>query len=180
MEPTKLVRFEMTKDDFLAFNLYHHRNSPSIQAQQRGVLVLLVVVGLLVGLIPLLRPAARALWAVSAVFIGAACLLPFNFNKAARRIVDKMLSEGQNKGLLGLKEVTLSPAEIGTTGALRSASTRWPAVERIVTTDEALYVYVSALEALIVPRRAFETPQEFEDFAATARRFQAEAAGRSK
>ncbi len=91
-----------------------------------------------------------------------------------------MIAEGETRGMLKNLEVTLSPVEIASAGSLRSIMVRRPAVGRIVTTGHGLYAYISSFEAIIVPRRAFEKSGEFEAFVATARQYQAEAAGRAK
>ena len=31
VEPSLKIRFEMTREDFLAFNLYHHQHSPTFR-----------------------------------------------------------------------------------------------------------------------------------------------------
>ena len=180
MEPTKLVRYEMVGDDLIAFNLYHQTNSPSVRRALWNSAAFFVIIGGLLAVVAMLEPRMRVLWLFSLVLFYFALAVPFNHRKSVRTIVGRMLQEGTNKGLLGLKEITLTPVEICATGALRSSTTRWPAVEKVVTTEEALYVYISAIEAIVIPRRAFGTSAEFEDFAATARRYQAEAAVRSK
>src|SRR5947209_3905521 len=49
---TMTVEYEVTKDDFLAFNLYHHRHSPTARRQYMrswfvpAVILLLVCVGI--------------------------------------------------------------------------------------------------------------------------------------
>lgn len=180
MEPATLVRFEMTKEDLIAFNLYHQKNSPSQKAQRRNLILGFVVFALVLAVVPFFVRRMAILWGVSAFFVLVAGFLPSSFEKSIRKMIDKLLEEGRNKGLLGLKEVSITPTAISTVGALRSMTIQWPAVERIVAAEDSLYVYVSAIEAIIVPRRAFEKPEEFEAFAAAARKYQAEAAGRSK
>jgi hypothetical protein len=59
-------------------------------------------------------------------------------------------------------------------------TTAWPAVERIVVDSGMLYIYISSVSAVVVPRRAFTTDAEFASFEETARKHLAEAAGRAK
>jgi len=79
-----------------------------------------------------------------------------------------------------MSEIALTPAETRWTGAMSMTSTAWPAVERIVVNRDLIYLNVNAVSAVIVPRRAFSQDSDFQAFVETARRYQAEAAARSK
>jgi hypothetical protein len=120
------------------------------------------------------------MWAGAVALLVSAFQAESSLRKRVRKTVLRMLEEGKNRGMLGPKEVVIDPVEICAAGADRATTARWPAVERIVTAEEALYVYISAVEAIIVPRRAFASPSEFDAFAEAARRHQSEAAARAK
>ena len=181
MEPAATVRFDFTESDFIGFNLYHHRHSPSTRAIQVRFVVFILAIGLAALVYKLIRPEAPdVLWSVPlGCGIGAA-LFPFSFRRSLRRNVLAMLKEGRNRGLLGTKEVTLTPAEIRSTGAMGMTTTAWPAVERVVVDGDVLYLYISSVSAVVVPRRAFAQDADFEAFVETARKYQVEAAARSK
>jgi hypothetical protein len=75
-----------------------------------------------------------------------------------------MVSEGSLEPLLGKKEVSITPVEIVEAGATRSTTVRWQAVQQIVQNGDALYVYISATEAMIIPRRSFADDAAFAAF----------------
>ncbi|MCL4787363.1 MAG: YcxB family protein [Verrucomicrobia bacterium] len=47
-------------------------------------------------------------------------------------------------------------------------STAWQAVERVANTGDHAFVYTSAMAAIIVPRRAFSSAAEFDQFVRAA------------
>ncbi len=174
------VEYEITKDDLIAFNLYHQRHSPTARRQYLRVWFIPPVVWLLIcaGLWYL---ADRSRGKPAQTFLDLLPLLsgvpiylltfPWLYRRKLRKIVDGMVSEGQNRGLLGLHRVTLSPESVTESSAHGQSSTAWRGVERVVSADAHayIYIYINALAAIIVPRRAFAGAAEFEHFIRTAK-----------
>jgi hypothetical protein len=181
MDPFTTVRFEFTQEDFIGFNLYHHQHSSATRRLKVQFVLLFLAAGL-AGLVFKLieRESPDSLWVVPIACVGGALIYPWTFRWSLRRNVNAMLAEGRNKGLLGQKEITLTPAEIRSTGAMGAVTAAWPAVERIVVDGDVLYIYISSLSAVVVPRRAFVQDSDFQAFTETAWKHLAEAAGRAK
>jgi hypothetical protein len=67
------------------------------------------------------------------------------------------------------RTVTISPTLIETeTGAMK-ASMPWSEVHRVVVTDAHVFLFLSSMTAIIVPARAFASPQEAKSFGDDAR-----------
>lgn len=181
MEPVSQVRFEFTREDFVAFNLYHHDHSPATRYQKRRIILIFGALGVILPVIKLMHPEYHELlYIFGGTSLLVAVTFPLNFRRGLRRNLDRLLSEGKNKGLLGPREVGLSPAEVRSTGTMGINTTAWPAVEKIVKHEDRLYIYTSSLSAVVIPRRAFESDAAFASFEETARKYLAEAAGRAK
>lgn len=172
------VEYEITKDDVGAFNLYHHRHSPTARRQYLRAWFIPAFVGLLIcsGIWYLADRERGTQWQTFLDLLplfsfGPLYLLyfPWAYRRKLRKIVAGMVSEGHNRGLFSHHRVTISPEGITNSGELAQTSTAWRAVERVVAADEHAYIYTSSLAAIIVPRRAFSGPSEFEDFVSTAR-----------
>ena len=104
-------------------------------------------------------------------------VFPWWYRRKLRKIVAGMVGEGGNRGLFNLHVVTISPVSVTESSELGQASTAWRAVERVAAADEHAYIYTSALAAIIVPRRAFAGPSEFEQFVQSARNYHEKALG---
>jgi hypothetical protein len=177
--------YDLTKEDLSAFNLYHHRHSPTARRQYLrswllpAFLLLLICTGLwyladrergtpfrtFVDLLPLFGSVPLYL-----------LLFPWNYRRKLRKIIAGMVSEGANRGLLGRHRVTISPENVSESGDFVQISTAWRAVEKVVALEEHAYIYLNALAAIIVPRRAFATPGEFDEFVRTASHYHGQAA----
>jgi hypothetical protein len=101
--------------------------------------------------------------------VNAVTIFPYASRRKLRKIVAGMVSEGQNRALLSRHRVTISPESVTDSSEHGQSSTAWRAVERVAVSGEHAYIYTNALAAIIVPRRAFAGPLEFEEFVRTAR-----------
>jgi hypothetical protein len=169
------VSFEQTKDDLIAYNLYHSAHSPAIRRQRRTMIAVFVSAALVVAMLLLSFPSSPTpppgiLWVVVAAFLIGAAVLPRSYRRGVIKIVGRMIDEGQNRTLLGRREITISPVDLGAASELRSTTVRWKAVEKVVEDGDYLYIYISALEAIIVPRRAFAGEAPFAAFADAVRK----------
>jgi hypothetical protein len=76
---------------------------------------------------------------------------------------------------IGERRIALTPEGIGYDGATGHGLVRWPWVRKIVATRDHVFLYISAINAFIVPRRDCASEAEFAEFAARARRLQTQA-----
>ncbi len=179
------VEYEMTPEDWVAFNLYHHRRSPT--ARRRYLWSWLFPAGVWLFVCTALWHLAdrgrgtplQTFLALLPLFVAAPIYLlwyPWAYRRNLRRIVAGMMSEGKNRRLFGRHRVTISPDGIAESGEFGQSTTTWQAVERVVPDGEYAYVYLNALAAIVIPRRAFANPAQFDEFVRTAGRYHEDAA----
>ncbi len=179
------AEFELTRDDLAAFARFHYRHSPYVQRQFLGGW--LIPAGLWLA-------AFLVIWRHHATYdectpvqafldlLPLACFVPvwllgfpWFYRHQLRRGAERMMGEGANHAQLARQRVTITPEEIVAASELGRSSTSWRAVERVAATADHVFVYTSALGAVVVPRRAFAGTGEFEDFVRTAQERQATA-----
>ena len=160
-------------DDLVAFNKYHHAHSPTLRRQMYGPAILAGLAAVAFALIELLKPSPRGstYWPSVVLLLLAAAGYPAFHRFWLSRTVRAMFSEGSLEPFLGKKEVSMTPVEIVETGATRSTTVRWPCVQRVVQNQDVLYVYISATEAIVLPRRSFADEAAFTAFFASARQY---------
>ncbi len=180
------AEFEITRDDLIAFNLHHHYQSSIGRRQYRlvswvGPSVALALVSIMVWYFTDWKAASLPRTALDLLPVTG--LVAFHFfyvrwayRRRVRRIITRMVSEGKNRALFGRHRVALSAEGITEAGELSQSATAWAAVERVSRHENYAFVYTSALSAIIVPRRAFATAAEFEQFVKTAGDYRAQAA----
>jgi len=166
--------FELTPDIMVSFVDYHRRASP---ANRRGVLTLRLLV-IFIGLLLLLYVAAFANtlsqqilgFGFVLLMVGALLgLLPYVMTRAYRNAIRKTLSQGKNRSLEGLLHITLTDEGVQSETNLSRSIYKWPAIEKIVETQEHLFLYVSGYSAIVVPKRSFQSEHEAQGFIETAR-----------
>jgi hypothetical protein len=178
------VEYELTEGDLNAFNLYHHFHSPTARRQYlrswiAPALIMFVIwlgiwyladrergtpVQTFLDLLPLLSGVPIYL-----VFF------PCWYRRKVSQIIAGMIGEGKNRGLVGRRQIMISPEGIGESGEHGKSFTAWRAVERVVRDKEYAFVYLNALAALIIPSRAFQDSAGFEEFVGAAAKYCAQA-----
>jgi hypothetical protein len=170
------VEYELTLDDLVAFHEYHCAHSPTIQRQyHRGWWRLPIIVMALWALLGW-RSGAFAQFAADEwywLLLVPVWLItyPWRWHRAQRRAVVNLWNEGENAGSLGRQKLTITPETVMQSNAYREVRTRWEAVEKMERTEHYVFIYFSALHALILPRRAFLTDGEFLRFVGEALHF---------
>jgi len=171
------AEYEITKDDLSAFNLYHHRHSPTARRHYLRSWLVPAFIWLLVcsGIWYLADRESgtplRTFLDLLPLFGGVPLYLiyfPWAYRRKLRKIIAGMVSEGQNRGLFSRHRTTISPEGIADSGQFGQSSTAWRAVERVARNGDYAFVYTNALAAIIIPRRAFAAPAEFEEFVRAA------------
>ncbi|TVP96262.1 MAG: YcxB family protein [Planctomycetaceae bacterium] len=164
------VNYELTREDLAAFVAHHQEASPAVRRQRFGALLIafgalmILPVAILITRDGPLLETARAIWPLLLGPTLFAIFAPAYVRWRTRKITDRMLSEGQNKDFYG--ECELAADDLGLTETRPSGSTtrNWGSVERVVTTASHLFLYTSGIEAFVVPRRAFSTESQFQEF----------------
>jgi hypothetical protein len=174
------AEYEITKEDFIAYNLYHHRHSPTARRQYLWAWLLPAFLWLIVCVAiwyfadrnrgTPLRTFLHLLPLFSAVPLHL-LYFPWAYKRKLRKTVDGMASEGRNEGLFSRHRVTISPEGVTDSSEHIQTSSAWRAIEQIASTEDHAYIYINAMAALIVPRRGFSSPSEFDEFVRTARQY---------
>ena len=88
----------------------------------------------------------------------------------ARRSVRKALRSPSGKHMLASQTVVVAPHEFHYRGSWGEALLRWNAVAEIQVAEKAIYFFVSANSAVIVPEHAFPNQDDYREFMHAAQR----------
>lgn len=171
------VDFYLTVEDLVEFNFYHVNHSRSMRKRLWLTRIMFVLAYLLILWGPLqaspMRNAGLLLAPAAAVLVAL-----FWYSNSAtrrkanlRRLLESMFREGRNENLFGPHRVWISPLGVRRISRYADASFQWPAIEKIVATDKAVYIYDSAASAIVAPYAAFASEEEFRRFVETATLF---------
>jgi hypothetical protein len=193
IDPTRpiCVEFNLTLDDYVSFNIAHNRRGSLIK-WMRLVLVGIawIAVPIAVG-VYLYRNSAGHLaeelpreevlgligYAVFHTVLFPLLIwlcwswitrdVKWNPTRPLVALVIKRMLSGDTSSMFGRLRLTCSAERIHQQGAKSEGSHDISAVQKLVLTPEYLFIYVSPMQAYIIPFRAFAHPDDFERFVLT-------------
>ena len=163
------IEYELSHDDLLVFNLFVCKTSPSFMQRNiyfpQIIFPLLIVVFLFV------------LWTrnnLKSILIGLISSLIWIFIIPkfqwwyTRKSTQKLLGEGDNTGSVSL---TLSSDNIVVKADSGEAVYQWSQVDKIVDTEDYIYLFITNILAIIIPKRSFSGESSLETFVRTIHEF---------
>jgi hypothetical protein len=177
-QAARKVEYRLTLEDAAAF-LHHHAKSPP---RGRGgiphwfwliVLCLFLFVWLVVKLVvPLPFSMSVGDWVLVAL---APLYLLFHFGGKWMAVQLMLRKARRNPRLFDLRALEIMPEGLTMSDSSGSNSIHWHALPWIVVSDAYAFFYLTDTKGVVLPRRAFASEEQFEEFVATARRYHAEA-----
>ncbi len=162
------IRFEITTEDIVAFNRFHCENSPMWRRQrlvQSSILPIILGLTFLGALVGLLRDAEDFplypvfLLGLAVVFLllSAGWVLFIRWQMSANLVsaTRRLLAEGTNRSMLGWRHMELANNRLFVKLELIDSSYDLRAIEKIVGNEDFTFVYVSSIQALIIPMRLY-------------------------
>src|SRR4051812_35690852 len=175
------AEFELKRDDLRAFNHFHHYHSPAMRRNYRRQYVVFPVVWLIICIL-IWYGADRSHGTPLKTFLDFLPLFsgvpfwliyfPLAYRWKLRRIIAAMVQEGESRTLFTRHRVSISPEGISDATEFSQNSIKWNGVERVIVDGDYAFIYFNALAAIIVPKRAFATAAEFEQFVRTSEAYQ--------
>jgi hypothetical protein len=174
------ISYETTLDDLIAFNRFHYANSPVWRRQVwiRSAAPVGILVVLLVLLVVLQRrmlavdrdPMPMIMGGITFIAIAVASVLytRWRLSTALVRNTRRLLREGSNRTVFGWRELELVDGRLIVNAELFRSSFDLRAIEKIVSTDDYAFVYISSVSALIIPMN-LDAEAEHRDFVAELR-----------
>lgn len=173
------ISYSLTESHVVDWSLYYSAHSPTVRRQRRLVVVMIVLAILCLCAHSIAWPdpdGSSGITVVTYLLLGGLLLVlqrPL-WSWLLRGACRKALREGRNLGLLGPRIVTVSPEGCFQKTNYVENRYSWPAIERIEATEAYAFIYISAVNAIIVPKRALP-PGEVDAFVAAAREYAAAA-----
>lgn len=151
------IRFEVTIEDMIAFNRYHVLNSSSYWPT---VILGMTLVSILPLSLMLVLILSRRVSLIASLMIGllvagwAAFTYYRKFPAAIEKSTRRFLKQGNNQGLFGTHELEIEDEWLVERTDVNASRQAWKAIERIVETDEYVFIYLSAVSAHVIPKPA--------------------------
>jgi len=161
------IDYSLTEEDYLAFNLFHAKNSKAVSKSlmlQRFLSPIVFITAAFtfswIGDVSL----TASLIGFSFISILWIVYYPKYFYYLLTKNSKKMLQEGKNDGLLGDRYMTLSKEGITDVSSSGETKANWSGIKSIQEDDSRFYLYNSALSAYIIPKKSLQNVEETRDY----------------
>lgn len=151
------VRYTMTEEDYINFNIHHINNSPS---QKNMIFVLRYILPLLAGIFiyyigAVVRQQPKVYWIIIALLylVLWATYYPKHHRKNIARQIKKMLKEGENTSLFMEKTLKIEGDIIEIIDENSSERTLKSNISHIKIYDDMIAIYLNSLSAHVIPIR---------------------------
>ncbi|MCH4890150.1 YcxB family protein [Acidaminobacter sp. JC074] len=161
------INYTLTAKDYIDFNIYHMNTSKTMK---RNIMFQRLMGPLIFTIFTYIayRLTNISLMYWSIVFLIASVIwffvYPSRLKKRLIKHIVKLLSEDENRGLLGDKVMELGDEGIIVTDQFGKNSASYSVLSRIEKTDEHIFAFNSAVSAYIIPLSAFENDSQVEAF----------------
>jgi hypothetical protein len=157
----------LSEEEYIKFNEYHLLHSASgKKAIRRYQLIFPFISILLLGLLWLVDVDPEILL-IEAILLGIISMFTvFSAKKTLIRSIVKTVTKLKKEGKLPYHSETIVTFEddgIRERSAHTENKTSYHIVEKIVQSDRAIYVYISAVQAIIIPKSCFETTDQINE-----------------
>ncbi len=164
------VEFELTAEDYVELTTVHTACSPTVRRQRRraflfGCVALMALPTLVLATTDKpIAEAAMAIWPLlTAPIVFLLIAIPY-IRWRTSRMAKRMLLEGGPSGLSGPCSLAIETDGLVESRAAGVTTRNWDSVEKILVTATHIFIYTSAIEAFVLPRHAFASPDEGHQF----------------
>ncbi len=150
------IKYDFKEEDYVEFNI-HHMKSFKTGKRMTTMLrwigpILFLMSGLVMGSKEFLGFNISFFLYITLALLWY-FLYPKIFMNSVRKRVKKLLKEGKNKGLLGQRTIKFDDQGYTSISSVTEAKTIWSAVERVDQEDNYIYIFESAVSAVVIPLR---------------------------
>lgn len=104
---------------------------------------------------------------------------PRRVKRRRQNVLEGMYGEKGNEHLFGYRSLTVTSDALLVEAQYIKSTFRWKAINGIKMGDDYVDIHIAPLEAITIPRSAFQTGDEFQAFVELARKYHAAATGQS-
>ena len=170
------IEYTLTEDDFLKLRLHGQDVVPAFKWRYRMFRWIVPIGGIIyaAGMTAAI-PAGSPDKGIGIGFIGMTVALllgaPKLFEVLERMNVRTLMRARENSFLNGPYRLLLLPEELHFTTAASHNGYKWSGIQNVTEIPTHYFFWVSAQVALIVPKRAFQTPEQQREFEQTFQRY---------
>jgi hypothetical protein len=156
-------KMKMTEKDISDYNIFHAENSKSMRKTMFFLKFMFPILAILLGFV-LFDYSGPIFWIL--VLIGSVidCIYsPKLMRWSTRRKVKLMLRDDKNGDLFLEKTVSFNTEGISLETINTSVNYNWESIVKFMESDNSYYIYVSSIQAIILPKRCIGSESDIND-----------------
>lgn len=157
------IRFAVTPEDYMRFNLYHHQHSRQLKNTTRALRFLFWFAAVIIALVALTRKDWGGFVLVLLFIIGGAFsgkLSQYSLKKGIQR----QLGAGMGAEYCGERSISLTDVGVRLIDSRQMAEMLYPALVRISWDEDRLYIYTGSVSAILIMPWAFTSEWQRQEF----------------
>lgn len=161
------LKYKMTKDDYLAFNLHYVKHSKTIKQSLFMQRFIAPIIFLILPLVLFWMTGEFLIgFFITFVLISVIWIVfyPKYFFGHIKRNVKKALNEGSNDNLIGQHVFTFSEDGFIEKNRAGERKASWSSIENVEENDDYYFLFFSTMSAYILPKRSFPNEESQEEF----------------
>ena len=173
-ETTLSVEYDLSAEDLLAFHDYHQRHFSGVKQPSKWwwLFVVVLVAALAVRFVFPDTSEKDSLLFSMGPWIGVFLVLWAYFFWKVRRIRHRqVVSQLESRSLEGRKTLKIGPEGLCEISRFSNTSVAWAGIERVVSTDKHIFIYLGTLTAYIIAKRCFASEDAFHQFFEAVRNY---------
>ncbi len=158
------LHYLVTVDDIARLNHYHNQRSPWLKRRRVALGLAIGMMGL--GIFMLIGASVASIFVLMFSLFNALWIIAGQRQVSRKQLtyIRRLFSEGENRALFGPHQIVLHEDRVEVITPYSRTEFKWEAVERVEQDETHIYVYVSALNAHVIPKQYFTSELEAQRF----------------
>lgn len=151
------LKYEVTEEDYIKFNIYHAKNS---RAHKKTYNMLRYLASILCGIViyftgPSLYKQNKLYWGIIAILFMLIWIIRFpkTYEKLIKKSTKDMLKDGDNSSMICQNTMIIEGNEIKVINGHSTEITSKKGIKEVKVYDDMILIYLSGFTAHIVPTR---------------------------
>lgn len=161
------IKYNLTEEDYVNFNMFHVKNSKVVNRalnMQRFLTPIIFIIASIVFSKVGGMPFPGVFITFLVVSIVWMIFYPKYFYSHIIRNTKKMIKEGKNDGLLGEHQMILSEEGIIDSTSNGETKVSWSGIQTLSEDNYNIYLYNSSVSAYILPKRELDDVEKLKTF----------------
>ena len=156
------LEYQISMDDYVEFNMCHSRNSKTFKKSMLVITLLGPVIFITIALVYFGDFLGVSIFLIASI-IWIAFIRKYTLATTRRRIT-KFINEGDTSEIFELKKLIINDDGVFWSSKTSEGKYNWNGIIKLCDLEEYIYLYVSSVQAIIIPKSQIDDNDEFVEY----------------